>query len=212
MKFALLIASIVDFVVIGITCFAGPGAFGPNWLLLISLIMYVIFVIAAWKSMGIPISSLPKQLLSYSILLGPPLCLIVLVVSESTGLAIPTLIQTLLTVTPIPIPILCIFAIVLGQYKAGHVISPWTFAAICAMTIMQPAMQSFTFLLVFYNISRIELLLAVSLSALLLSTLLLSVMAAIKDRQRAIQIIAVNIASTGMVLFPIIWSVEVLMR
>ena len=206
MKFALLIASIVDFIAIGITLhFERSGAFGPNWLLFLSLIMYAIFVIAAWMSMGIPISSLPRQLLSYSILIGPPLYLIMLAVNASISFVIPTLIQTLMEVTPIPI--LCILAIVHGQNKTGHIVSPWTFAAIWAITIMQPTMPAFTFLLAFYNISRIEIMLAV-----LLSTVLLGVAAAIKDRQRSIQIIAANIASIGMVLFFVIWAVDILRR
>jgi hypothetical protein len=196
MKFALLIASIVDFVAVTLY-FAGSGAFGITWLSFLLLIMYVIFVIAAWMSMGIPISSLPRQLLSYSILLGPPLCFVVL---QTLGSIIPMCILTLLILTPIPI--LCVLALVRGQYKTGHIISPWTFTAICAMTIMQPTMPAFA-LLLFYRVSSSVIMLAV-----LLSAVSLGVMAAIKDRQRAIQIITANIASTGMVLVSILIAVD----
>ena len=196
MKLALLIASILDFVGLGITIYfmiMSKSFLSPHvtWWWLLLLIMYVLFVIAAWMSMAIPISSLPRQLLSYSILFGPPLFLVVLEINATLGYVISTFVQTLLVVTPIPI--LCIFALVRGQSKTGHIISRWTFAAICAMTILQPIVPGFMFLQSNNVTSAIML-------TIFISAVSLGIVAAIKDRQRAIQIIAANIASTGMVL------------
>jgi hypothetical protein len=94
----------------------------------------------------------------------------------------------------IPIPILCIFALFLGQNKTGHVSSGWTFAAICAMTVLQPTVPAFVFL----QSSNVTP--AIIVTTIFLSAVSLGIVAAIKDRQRAIPMIAAIIASIGMVL------------